>query len=227
LEELELFLSLQEQPQDDMPKTRRRSPLPDYTQTSWWRLIHHPDIRDVNSRQHGYFRLPYSLFERLVDLIYANNWFPGHSRNNNPRSCNAAPLELKVLGVLRILGRGGPFDDLFDGSGISENTHRTFFIKFCQRFVEDFYDEYIREPAGDDLTQVVDIYLQMGFPGCVGSVDCVHVWWDMCAFQLKSACTGKEKLPTLAYEVTCDHHKKIRAVTPSHLGAILCVLMSL
>ena len=97
-----------------IPKKRNRQPRPDYTQMSWWRLIRHPDIRDVNSRQHKYFRrrfrLPYALFEIIINMCYERNWFPVHTRGEDgamPKK-NAAPLELKVLGVLRLLGRGGP-----------------------------------------------------------------------------------------------------------------------
>jgi hypothetical protein len=38
---------------------------------------------------------------------------------------------------------------------------------------------------------VNQIYQKLGFPGCVGSVDVIHIWWDMCPFQLKASCTGK------------------------------------
>jgi hypothetical protein len=228
LDQIELLMSpiINEEVTSTTPKKRNRQPRPDYTQMSWWRLIRHPDIRDVNSRQHKYFRrrfrLPYALFEIIINMCYERNWFPVHTRGEDgamPKK-NAAPLELKVLGVLRLLGRGGPFDDLFDGSGIHENTHRTFFEQFCNKFVSELYTEFIHVPENEELNEVTEIYRKLGFPGCVGSVDVVHVWWDMVPYEMKACCTGKEKIPTLAFEVVCDHHKKIRAVTPSHVGSM-------
>jgi hypothetical protein len=206
LSHLELLLvedNVNIEPEAPKRKSRKRNPRPDYTQTSWWRLIHDPEVKNENSRQHKYFRrrfrLPFALYEVLLNICYDRNWFPAHKRRNpndengifHPAYKNAAPLELKLLGALRILGRGGPFDDLYDGSGIHENTHRTFFIKFCDHLVSELYNDFIYIPEDEDLSLVNQIYQKLGFPGCVGSVDVVHIWWDMCPFQLKASCTGK------------------------------------
>ena len=59
----------------------------------------------------------------------------------------------------------------------------------------------------------------MGFPGCVGSIDCTHIAWDMCPTTLNPLCKGKEGYPTLVFEVVVDHTRKIRACTRSFYGA--------
>ena len=58
-------------------------------------------------------------------------------------------------------------------------------------------------------------YRRIGLPGCAGSTDCVHIGWDRCPAELRSVCVGKEGFPTVSYEVTVDHNKKIIALTPS------------
>ena len=55
-------------------------------------------------------------------------------------------------------------------------------------------------------------------PGCVGSTDCVHIWWERCHASERSNHKGKEDYATLSYEVTVDHRKKIIAATIGHPG---------
>jgi hypothetical protein len=130
------------------------------------------------------------------------------------------PLELKILGVLRRLGRGGSFDECWDGSSMSEHTSRDFFYDFCSRFSQTFYSEYVTIPTSrEDIDRIKRTYEKLGFPGAVGSIDAVHVRWDKCPASYRSACKGKEPYPTLAYECIVDHTKRILSATRSHPGA--------
>ena len=47
----------------------------------------------------------------------------------------------------------------------------------------------------------------MGFPGCIGSTDCVHIRLECCAFGSRVLHKGTEGYPTLSYEVTADPAK--------------------
>ena len=42
----------------------------------------------------------------------------------------------------------------------------------------------------------------VGHPGCVKSVDCVHIVWDKCPSGFFSSCKSKEKLIGTKYEAT-------------------------
>ena len=70
---------------------------------------------------------------------------------------------------------------------------------FLKRFVTHYStvkkDEWIK--PHEDLEETLNVYEEAGFPGCVGSVDCVHVWWDRCPVNYTNVCCGKEKYPTL------------------------------
>jgi hypothetical protein len=142
---------------------------------------------------------------------------------------NACPLELEILGVLPVFGRGGPFDNNYDGTGISEETHRVFFKEFIRLFVDHFYHHHVHRPNEEELPQVLRAYERLGFPGCIGSVDCVHIWWDKCPTPIRATCKGKESYPTLSYknlrppffsyEVVCDHSKRIHTVAGGFYGA--------
>ncbi len=68
-------------------------------------------------------------------------------------------------------------------------------------------------PQGDDLLRVTEKYASMGFPGCVGSTDCVHFFWDRCPHNVRFLHSGKEGKPTVAYSMIVDHMRRIRSVT--------------
>ena len=81
------------------------------------------------------------------------------------------------------------------------------------------YHEYISLPTGDDLKAVVARYTRMGFPGCVGSTDCVHFYWDRCPHNSRHLYLGKEGKPTVAYSMIVDHNRRIRSLTIGNPGA--------
>ena len=54
-------------------------------------------------------------------------------------------------------------------------------------------ERYIYMPLDEaSCRNVVGVYTARGFPGCVGSVDCVHIGWDHCPVQYTNMFKGKE-----------------------------------
>jgi hypothetical protein len=68
--------------------------------------------------------VPFPLFERLTEMTRVNAWF---SEEKDCAGRRAAPLELKILGVLRVLGRGYCFDGIDELNFISAESNRVFF----------------------------------------------------------------------------------------------------
>ena len=71
----------------------------------------------------------------------------------------------------------------------------------------------------DDLRHIVGLYELIGVSECMGSVDCVHLVWDKCPAGLLAQCRGKEKFPTLVFEVVSNHSKQILHVSNFYHGA--------
>lgn len=196
-------------------KTRCSESRTVYATTSWGLLLSRGYCKDIHHKDGKYFRrrfrVPYSLFERIVTICRQYNWFPESHRS--------APLELKILATLRKLGRGGCFDNLYDSCGIDEETLRVFYHKFCRHFSEALYTTYVHPPTTqEEISKVTEVYKRLGFPGAIGSVDCTHIRWDKCPAHLRATCKGKEGFPSLAYELTVDHFRRIHAVTEGHYG---------
>ena len=108
-----------------IPNKKRRSggtrgPHFDWNQSTWGKMLLDPKIRLVSTREgrlfRRRFRIPYALFRRIVTMCHDRDLFPfkGKILDGGERVDRAnrpvIPLELKILGVLRILGRGWCLD---------------------------------------------------------------------------------------------------------------------
>ena len=121
-------------------------------------------------------------------------------------------LELKVLGALYVLGTGASQYQVSVQTHLSEEVHRVFFLLWLSR-MSSISTEYIYMPKTEEQFEfVVGEYSARGLPGCVGSVDCVHVGWDKCPSMYHNMYTGKEGFPSIAYEVICTSRKFIQSV---------------
>jgi hypothetical protein len=156
------------------------------------------------------------MFEKLVETTRNSAWFTEGVDCAGHRS---APLELKILAVLRVLGRGYCFDGVEELTLISAEVLRIFFRKFCTMFSRENFDKYCNPPETEvEIANAMEVYTKLGLPGCIGSADCVHIRWERCPSGNRSFHKGKEGYPTLSYEVTVDHRKKIIAATQGHPG---------
>ena len=60
--------------------------------------------------------------------------------------------------------------------------------------------------------------MPLGFPGACGSVDGVQIAWEGCPFGLRNSCTGKEGYPTIGFNVTVDHERRVIHCGEAFLG---------
>jgi hypothetical protein len=203
-------------------KPRDTQERPNYGASTWGRMLNNDRIKNPVDKKGGKqfrrrFRIPYPTFLKIVEMTREAKWF---SEEPNCAGQEAAPLELKILAVLRVLGRGYCFDGVEELCLISAEVLRVFFHKFCKLFSEANFSVYCSPPTSDeDIAKTVNIYERLGLPGAIGSVDCVHIRWERCPAGERSLHKGKEGFPTLSYEVTVDHTKRIIGATQGHPGA--------
>jgi hypothetical protein len=76
---------------------------------------------------------------------------------------------------------------------IAEEALRVFVHKWTEEFWKRNWDEWCTLPAtGNELGVVMNIFERVGFPGCLGSMDVVHVAWAQCPAAYRALHTGKE-----------------------------------
>merc|ERR1711998_152345 len=199
---LALLLQVLDERSEDEPRPKRRKThdqtwrdeheILDLRDSVWWRFIQRPRVRDPTTREgrlfRRRFRVPYWYFQRLCSMFRDNGWGAGDMDVCGRQS---QPLELKILAALRVLGRGECFDTCSELSNISESTLRRFFHDFV-RHMGPLHKERCTPPTGAELKEHMDLYARIGFPGCVGSTDGVHIHWQGCPAGWRSSHEGKE-----------------------------------
>jgi Plant transposon protein len=173
----------------------------DYTKTTWGLLIRNPLVKSRDNQLgktfRRRFRVPFQLFEILVKICSDNNIF----EIKNPSRVKI-PIEIKLLCCLRVLGRDDCCDAIEEFSSVSEKTVWWLFKIFLKNFPRVLFKDVIKLPKeGEELNKVMNVYRKMGFPGPVGSVDATHIRWHMCSVEFVHAATGKEKYPSVAFQV--------------------------
>lgn len=75
---------------------------------------------------------------------------------------------------------------------------------FCEEVLQEFGEEYLREPTAAHIQQILKINSARGFPVCLGSIDCKHCKWKSCPVVWAGPFKGKEKKPTIVFEAISD-----------------------
>lgn len=165
------------------------------------------------------FRLPPPLFKQFVKLCENFNIFDSIYEGK-------IPIEMKILSSLRILGRDNVLDDMVEFAHYSKTAIQKAFTDFTNNVALRLFPHYVKYPEGAEMKKMMETFASLGFPGCVGSVDCTHVRWDQCPALYRNLMKGKEGYPTVAFEVICDHQRKILHCSSSFFGttndAVLC-----
>ena len=155
------------------------------------------------------FRIPFALFETIVQ--WTKEWLGVKDEDILAAAADTTgrkgpAIALKVLGVLRILGRGTCADGIKELSGISETAMLCFFHRFCRWAREEIYPKFVHPPKTlEEFNAAMGPYIALALNGCIGSTDAVHVHWGMCPSEFAVLFTGKEGFPTIVFNVTCTH----------------------
>jgi len=207
-------------------KEREDFPREDYA-TAPWQLMLTSGAYRMESTKSGRnfrrkFRLSAPLFDYIVATVLHRGFFPEYDCHGSGTDGFRRPipsLQVKMLCVFRLLGSGGDFTCVFDGSKIDEQTVRKFFYRFNLMFARSLYREWVHPPCTEqDVKETLSIYERLGLPGAIGSTDCFHLFWDRCPAQLKVDCkNGRYKRCTLVWSIANDHHRRIYSITdPFH-----------
>ena len=148
------------------------------------------------------FRMQKHVFERIMNGVVANDdWF--RKRPNASGRLGISPLQ-KCTAAIRMLAYGCAADATDEYLRISESTAITSMRRFVQAVVRVFGEEYLRRPNQDDLNRLLRIGEERGFPGMIGSIDCMHWEWKNCPVAWRGQYQGKEGVATLVLEAVAD-----------------------
>ena len=158
------------------------------------------------------FRSPFSWFEML--MIDTRKW-QCNASTHDVAGRQAISLELKVLGVLRILGRGSCLNGITELSSISESAMHNFLHSFTSWFRAEMYPRMATQPKSYSALEIaMGPYCALGLNGAIGSTDVGEMRKEFEILHM-----GKEGYPTIAYNCTGLHDGSFSFCTPGSYGS--------
>jgi hypothetical protein len=88
---------------------------------------------------------------------------------------------------------------------IGESTTLESLRRFVRAVVEIFEEEYLRHPNEADTARLLALNEKRGFPGMLGSIDCMHWAWKNCPVQSQGQYKGHVNKPTVILEAVASH----------------------
>ena len=82
--------------------------------------------------------------------------------------------------ALRMLAYRVTIDFMDEYVRIAENTAMMSLKKFVAAVIAIFLEEYLRSPNNEDIARLLAHSQNRGFPGMLGSINCMHWKWKNC-----------------------------------------------
>uniref|UniRef100_A0A0D3AYB5 DDE Tnp4 domain-containing protein n=1 Tax=Brassica oleracea var. oleracea TaxID=109376 RepID=A0A0D3AYB5_BRAOL len=177
------------------------------------------------NREEGHIRLWNDYFSE--NLTYPENFFRRRFRMNKPlfmhivdrlstevdffrqKTDGIGRLGLSALqkctAVIRILSYGTATDTVDEYLRLGETTSRSYLENFVEGIIQLFGEEYLRRPTPADLQRLLDIGEYRGFPGMIGSIDCMHWEWKNCPTAWKGKYSRGSGKPTIVLEAVASY----------------------
>lgn len=203
-------------------RKRKRRVWESVNDSSLAKELDHPHVADEATLEGKAFvtrtRVPYAAFLELVQLFRHHQWYDEERRDALGRRCHR--LDLLICASLRYLAYNTSFDLSAHMAGMGRATFASFFNDIFVPSIAGHNRYFIRMPETKAELDVVHLpYAAEGFPGCLGSIDAVHVDWICCPAVERTNHTGKEKRPTRVYQCVASHSKKFLSVSRGFPGS--------
>nr|XP_023889809.1 uncharacterized protein LOC112001877 [Quercus suber] len=130
------------------------------------------------------FRMSRSLFLNIISKVEAHDPYFVQKRNGG-KKLGLSSFQ-KITAALRMLAYGS-------------------LEKFVIVVVDIFSEEYLRKPNNEDITRLLAHGKKRGFPGMLGSIDCMHWKWKNCPCAWKGQYCGHIREPTIILEVVISY----------------------
>ncbi|XP_018474159.1 uncharacterized protein LOC108845449 [Raphanus sativus] len=144
-----------------------------------------------------------SLFMRIVDRLSTEVEYFASTEDAVGRS-SLSPIQ-KCTAAIRQLAYGGGDDTVDEYVRLGETTARKCLHKFTAGIIHLFGDQYLRRPTPEDLERLLHIGEQRGFPGMIGSIDCMHWEWKNCPSSWKGMFSRGTDKPTIVLEAVASY----------------------
>ncbi|KAJ0830378.1 putative harbinger transposase-derived protein [Helianthus annuus] len=150
------------------------------------------------------FRMSRWLFTWIADDLAVVD--PFFTQRPDARNYEGFTTLQKCTVAIRQLAYGTVPDALDEYLQMSVRTTRECLYRFCHNVVKLYSKKYLRKPNAYDVQQLYQAHeARHGFPGMLGSIDCMHWAWHNCPTAWRGQSTrGDHGHPTLILEVVAS-----------------------
>jgi hypothetical protein len=149
------------------------------------------------------FRMSRSLFLRIKSTLEATE--PYFVQRRNAAGKLGLSSIQKMTAAIRMLAYGTTADLCDEYVSIGETTAMKCVKKFVKAVVSNFSEEYLRSPTNNDIARLLALGESRGFPGMLGSIDCMHWKWKNCPTAWQGNFTGHIHEPTIILEAVASY----------------------
>uniref|UniRef100_A0A0D3C2C4 DDE Tnp4 domain-containing protein n=1 Tax=Brassica oleracea var. oleracea TaxID=109376 RepID=A0A0D3C2C4_BRAOL len=150
-----------------------------------------------------HFRMNKPLFLRIIDRL--SNEVPYFEQKRNAHGRYGLSVIQKCTAAIRMMPYGQSGDAYNEYLRLGESTALLCLENFTNGIIQLFGDEYIRRPTREDLQRLLDVGEVRGFPGMIGSIDCMHWEGKNCPTAWRGQDTRGSAKPTIVLEAVASH----------------------
>ncbi|GJR20683.1 reverse transcriptase domain-containing protein [Tanacetum coccineum] len=152
------------------------------------------------------------LFLKIVEGIstYEADPLPKHFKFFKIRADCTGRMSLSVImkctAAIRQLAYGTTPDAFDEYLQMSERTARDCIFNVNMCIIDLYMSKYLRKPTLEDVEKIYNQHLtRHGFPGILGSIDCMHWEWKQCPVSWQGQYgRGDKKYPTIMLEAVAS-----------------------
>jgi Plant transposon protein len=153
------------------------------------------------------FRVSRTITETLIQVCGSSHSFFTASRNAITGESNIYP-EVKVLMALKLLSYGVSASAFMDYFQMSDQTGRQCLKIFCRVISNHpgLRAKYMKSMTKREAMALSNMhYHHFGVRGCIGCLDCMHVYWKNCPVAWHGQYEGKEGKASIVLEAVADY----------------------
>lgn len=111
----------------------------------------------------------------------------------------------KMGAAIQMLAYGCAADSCDQYFRMAESTTLQCLKMFCSQIVEIHSNQYLRQPNEDDMARLLHVAELRGFPGMLGSIDCMHWQWKNTPTEVAGQYRGRNKGCTIVLEAVASY----------------------
>jgi len=115
----------------------------------------------------------------------------------------------KCVVAMRMLAYGTIADALDDGYAMAESTVLECVREFATTIIQLYESEYLRAPTQSELSRILAGNEARGFPGMIGSIDCMHWEWRGCPVSHHGQYQNRKGKPTMILEAVATKDLRV------------------